>query len=448
VQNSFFIDKSCGTILGGAIGDALGAPVEGMKPGHIKSLFKILNRYIDSGDYQYKGFHSFRMKGLYTDDTQQVLTLCDTLLENNGFSLQSLTEKFIELSRENVPGGFGIYRGTGGNFRATMSDLINGIPWDLAEGDTAGCMTAVRIAPVVIFYFNDPIKMLTKAIDASIITHKDPIGISAALLQAKLIHELIQVPPQTTFDIVDILKNCREFCIKGEDILLSQYSHILIEDHKRKIHAVSEFLENFEKIIISGNTQKIDSYIFDFASQYSNVPLHKLTVPFSLTLLPLAIKIFFSNRDSFEKSVIEAINAGGDTDTLGSLVGTLAGAYHGLNSIPIKWQQGLVNFNQIKIRAEALAKGKRGLEIHNLLDMEKRLTSREFDLSEEFNSIKQQKNQKKGSRQIDPTKKTQKDPAEILIPKKDNKVLWRKYEKEKSKSKKSRRSNNPFIDYE
>jgi len=444
LKNRFFIDKCCATIIGGAIGDALGAPVEGMKQGHIKSLFKTLRDYVDTADYIGKGLRSFRLKGLYTDDTQQVLTVCDTILENKGLTALSLSKKFVELSKEDIPGGFGIYRGTGANFRATISDLIGGKPWDQAQGTTAGCMAAVRIAPAVIFYFDDEIKLLTKTIEASIVTHKDPIGISFAVFQAKLIHELIKSNPNTGLDIGETLANCRDFCIAGEDILKSQYSKILVAGYETKIHAVSEFLEGFLKIIQSENDEKINRYIFDFASQYSDMPLTKLTVAFSFTIVPLAVKIFYLNRDSFENSIISAINSGGDTDTLGSLVGSLSGAYHGLNSIPQKWKQGLVNFNQIKLRAQTLAGDRKNSTINNLLDMEKQLTQREFKLSADFNNSKQKKNQKKLSSTTDISKKPQKDPAAILIPKKENKADWRKYEKQKSKLKKFRRETKSF----
>lgn len=43
------------------------------------------------------------------------------------------------------------------------------------------------------------------------------------------------------------------------------------------------------------------------------------------------------SADSFEEAVIEAINRGGDADTIGAITGGLAGAYYGYKNIPKRW---------------------------------------------------------------------------------------------------------------
>lgn len=47
--------------------------------------------------------------------------------------------------------------------------------------------------------------------------------------------------------------------------------------------------------------------------------------------------------DSFEEAVLKAVNLGGDTDTIGAITGTLAGAHYQLEGIPEKWIQQLAN---------------------------------------------------------------------------------------------------------
>jgi ADP-ribosyl-[dinitrogen reductase] hydrolase len=46
---------------------------------------------------------------------------------------------------------------------------------------------------------------------------------------------------------------------------------------------------------------------------------------------------------SFDAAVIEAVNLGGDTDTIGAVTGQLAGAVHGASAIPGRWIDGLNN---------------------------------------------------------------------------------------------------------
>ncbi|XP_060582304.1 ADP-ribosylhydrolase ARH3-like [Ruditapes philippinarum] len=43
-------------------------------------------------------------------------------------------------------------------------------------------------------------------------------------------------------------------------------------------------------------------------------------------------------RNEFERTIIYAISLGGDTDTVATMAGSIAGAYYGLDSIPSSWQ--------------------------------------------------------------------------------------------------------------
>lgn len=45
--------------------------------------------------------------------------------------------------------------------------------------------------------------------------------------------------------------------------------------------------------------------------------------------------------DNFESSLIHVVNRGGDSDTIGAIAGSLAGAYHGYDKIPVRWRNAL-----------------------------------------------------------------------------------------------------------
>ncbi|RJP56496.1 MAG: hypothetical protein C4541_12250 [Candidatus Auribacter fodinae] len=442
MQNSFFTDKSCGTIIGSAIGDALGAPVEGLRPGHIKTLFKRLDSFVDVQQFKKKGIKYFRMKGLYTDDTQQVLAVCDTLIIHNSLTPDILSDTFISMSKHTMYGDCGVFRGSGYCFRKTMQSYLNGAEWDQAEGSTAGCMAAVRIPPVAIYYIDDPVQMKLKIIEAALVTHKDPIGISAALWQGSLIAQLLRLSPDAPLDIDGLLSYCAGFCREGEELLASQYSHLLYASHPDGIYAVSNMIPQFSKILQSSDSTAIDLFILEYARQYASQPLHKLTVPYALTLVPLAMRIFFLSHTSFYDPVVEAVNMGGDTDTLASLVGALTGSYRGFSAIPGRWVEGLVNMNQIKARAEALVKSKKGLELQELTEMEKKLTHKEFDFRQKFESAQFSKSSGSALK-----KKTisDEDDYEELKPSRKNKADWRQHEREKSMQKRMRRQNKTMF---
>jgi ADP-ribosyl-[dinitrogen reductase] hydrolase len=50
---------------------------------------------------------------------------------------------------------------------------------------------------------------------------------------------------------------------------------------------------------------------------------------------------FFFRGRNFEECLVGAVNQGGDADTTGAIIGGLAGAYYGLESIPGRWLKKL-----------------------------------------------------------------------------------------------------------
>ena len=45
----------------------------------------------------------------------------------------------------------------------------------------------------------------------------------------------------------------------------------------------------------------------------------------------------FMNAQHYKEAIIASTNIGGDTDTIGSIVGSMAGIYYGFESIPFNW---------------------------------------------------------------------------------------------------------------
>ena len=58
---------------------------------------------------------------------------------------------------------------------------------------------------------------------------------------------------------------------------------------------------------------------------------------FTLESVPFALATFHRNPIDFRKGVLEAVNAGGDTDTTAAMVGAMIGAHVGIDGIPPEW---------------------------------------------------------------------------------------------------------------
>src|SRR5215216_7218083 len=95
---SLSIDRARGCLLGLAIGDALGAPLEGLSAQQIRAHYGIVVDYVDGARAWKKKPYRWRMPGLYSDDTQQALALCDVLLGCGRIDLDRLAELYLGMA--------------------------------------------------------------------------------------------------------------------------------------------------------------------------------------------------------------------------------------------------------------------------------------------------------------------------------------------------------------
>ena len=54
------------------------------------------------------------------------------------------------------------------------------------------------------------------------------------------------------------------------------------------------------------------------------------------------------NGDTYEQTVLQAVNLGGDTDTIAALAGGCVGVIYGLSSINNRWIQNIAKLDEIK----------------------------------------------------------------------------------------------------
>ena len=78
------------------------------------------------------------------------------------------------------------------------------------------------------------------------------------------------------------------------------------------------------------------------------------TMGFPPACIPTCLYLLLTT-DSFEEALIEVVNLGGDADTAGAILGAMAGAHYGVDAIPERWLDGLQNRDGIDARAIALA---------------------------------------------------------------------------------------------
>lgn len=287
-----------GALLGTFVGDALGMPVEGRSAGAIAREYGEVREMLDA-----------RLgRGTYTDDTQMMIALAESLLACGGFDGEDLARRF--LAHYDPSRGYG--RGT----QVAFKHLREGMAWQEAGsgifgGGSYGNGAAMRIAPVGLFYYDDPYELRRVAYLSSQITHGHSLGKESAALQAFAVARALLADPGTPLDLRAFLGDLRAF--------VEPEAEALVE----RLNRIAEFLEALPDRETVIATLGHDSR--GFAS------------------VPTAIYAFLAHWDSFEEAVVYAVGLGGDTDTIGAMAGAIAGALHGVRGIPDRWLDALEN---------------------------------------------------------------------------------------------------------
>ena len=172
--------RFAGAILGLAIGDALGRPTE-----FISSLADLHEKFGSEGVTDFEP--DWHPAGTYTDDTQMSLAVARALIKAGHQSLDALMQvmgdEFVvwNNSPEND-------RAPGHTCRIGCENLEDGVPWrQSGVAESKGCGSAMRTAPIGLFYHDDEAKLIEVARASSLPTHGHPTALAAAASTALLV---------------------------------------------------------------------------------------------------------------------------------------------------------------------------------------------------------------------------------------------------------------------
>jgi poly(ADP-ribose) glycohydrolase ARH3 len=284
------IEKFIGCLIGLAIGDSLGASREGARD--FREISEIGRRY--------------------TDDTAMMIGVAESLIECGGFNGANMAEKFIK-NYEKEP-----WRGYGLGPPKIFHMIKKGRNWDelldrelFSEG-SFGNGSAMRVAPIGLFYYDDLDELRAVAYKSSQITHSHPLAMEGAALQA--------------YAVSLALREEKDFIGKLKDF-------VRIDIYKRKIESIEYLLDkkHDRKSVVKELGNGIEA----------------------VRSVPTAIFSFPSNR-SFRESLIYSVSLGGDADTIGAMTGAIAGAFYGSSAIPEEWKEKLENREYITWLAERI----------------------------------------------------------------------------------------------
>lgn len=302
-------------LLGTAVGDALGFPVQFIPRDTVKK-----NPVI--GMEKCRTFNA--PAGIWSDDTSLSLCLADSLCE--GYNLKDIAIKFIEWLFD------GLWTPNNRAFdvgRTTMQAIINlrngiepqyaGLDRDIDNGNGS----LMRILPLIpyIFELNEEQKVQIIS-EVSSLTHRHPRSILACIFLCKFAIQYIK-----TQDIKTAFTNTQ----KDIQNLLLQEIHMDESVHFHRL--VSLTYEQFRDIAEA--SIKSTGYVID--------------------TLEASLWCIFNNQN-FSNSLLCAVNLGHDADTVGAITGALAGIIYGYDNIPRDWLHTINRKEDIIVLAEKLDK--------------------------------------------------------------------------------------------
>ena len=99
-------------------------------------------------------FHTGLQAGQFTDDTEETLMLAESLIEASGFSLREFAEKLIAWGTAWTLDER-LNRGVGFATRSAVESMIAGTSWQESGLAIPTCGSAMRAAPIGLFYHCD-----------------------------------------------------------------------------------------------------------------------------------------------------------------------------------------------------------------------------------------------------------------------------------------------------
>lgn len=291
--------RARGALLGLAVGDAIGTTVE-FKP---RGSFAPMTDMIGGGPFNLQ-------PGQWTDDTSMALCLSASLIEH-GFDLHDQINRYLQWHDE----GYMSSNGKCFDIGLTTSEALeryraNGNPKaGSAKPDSAGNGSIMRLAPIAIYYQDNPELALKQAAEQSKTTHR----------------------------ALECLVACR---------LLAQALVRALQGHAKEQVLAPMSQDQTQLTALTAIADGL--YKSKTAAQIRGTG-------YVVQSLEAAFWCFWQT-DNFKDCVLLAANLGDDADTTAAVAGQLAGAFYGEAGIPAHWLGQLAQATDIADMAQMLAR--------------------------------------------------------------------------------------------
>lgn len=355
-------NKVLGMLVGGAVGDALGMPVETWTPEQIKNTFGRVEKYLDPVNHKWFTVDpecddpkkTYMPAGSTTDDTQLTMATLNGIIQGHASALSEksfdrildgIANAHVQAMKESIAGW-------GYTTVEAINRLKDGVSWresGKTDNPTRGTgngvpMKCAPLAALIASGIDDcmlpDFRFYQAVIDFAAMTHRTQMAAESGILHCLALQYMLQTDPKR------FRSNSFAYCLlDAYDWKCNESYEHLQWDASHLTATEDQIRDRITKLVMSVIKQeKSDRSVQSIADEYGGGSCYVYDS------LPFSYAMFLRKPTSFE-SVIETANAGGDTDTNAKIVGEMFGALHGIEFFEAKknrWMlQGLQGADEI-----------------------------------------------------------------------------------------------------
>jgi ADP-ribosylglycohydrolase len=292
-------DRAIGCVLGLTLGDALGAPFEGMQHDRIPSP-------LPAFELSWMGLPP----GTTTDDTAMARNLVRSLVAWGGLDVVDVLRRHLEWLATSPPDVGNLTRVVLSWARDGVADPARRYVEERGPEVSAGNGSVMYCAPLGVAYANAPDRLYELAPALSAITHADERCGTACLAVTLAVAALV----------------------RGDDAQQAVIDAVHACTGREGDEELKELVDG------AGIVRPIDGPDRGFVFFTAGVALR-----------------IAARATTFKDGLLQVLALGGDTDTNAAVAGALSGAREGLEGLPATWLAKLVDREDIEREAEALA---------------------------------------------------------------------------------------------
>ncbi|HYV27587.1 MAG TPA: ADP-ribosylglycohydrolase family protein [Candidatus Eisenbacteria bacterium] len=279
-----------GVLLGTAVGDALGLPAENLSPERIRRRWR--------GEWRMRLVFG---RGMISDDTEHTLLVAQALFSHpdDAAAFQRALGWKLRWWFAGLPGGVGL-----ATAKACLRLWI-GFSASKAAVASAGSGPAMRSAIIGAYFAEDADRRRQFVSASSRLTHRGWQAETAAMAVSECVALAVRTQDQP--EVQQVLSLFRG--LSGEQ----QWQTVLsrMETSLAAQMTVPEFVRT--------------------------LGLDKGVTGYSLHVVPVAIYAWLRHPRDFRTAMISALECGGDTDTVGAILGAMSGGTVGKQGMPNEW---------------------------------------------------------------------------------------------------------------